>query len=1072
MDVVSLRNIGNRIFSDLIDVNKIKRDVFKNDIINMDYESAYKLYNSYPKEFKIEKHIKRVDYSEIIPDKWYLNNIPKIASFYWGNKELPYLRMLSIVSFHKLNPEWETRLYIPNNNYIGNKTWETNEQNYEIKTKNYFQHFKENYPEIKIIKFDFKSIGIDCNIPESYKSDFIRWHLLSTIGGLWSDIDIQYFKSMNHFSKNHDNFKDIKSFMCFNNNYHSVGFLLSVSKNQLFRDCFESALNHFDDKYYQSAGVGALIHIGLDKVENLKINKVENIEMEVVYPITWNNSNMIFDSNSEYMIKDKTIGLHWFAGNPLAEKCVNELTDKNINKINNTLTNCINKYINNSFNNNFTIITTCKLDDQKDKEFFDKCYNSIINQSYKNYKWIIVNNGEIKLEIIGLPNNIIINNINPKVKLECIYESIKNENLNDDDIIVMIDGDDWLSDNNVLSYINNIYTKEIWLTYGQFQPFSNTYSNYCKPIDTKTYRKNGQWLTSHLKTFRYKLWKNIKIKDLKDENNNFMKGDDDLAFMLPMIEMAGNKHIRFIEKVLYVYNDENPKCGMYHYSKQMQEHNKYIFSKESYKEIDKPTISILITTFNRTNLLKYNLESLSKQNLDNFEYEIIILDEGKQTEEIDNLLLNYNNIKYINTGITKKDNEWRCPSFAINIGLKQAKGDYIILMCAEIYSIDNTIEELIRPLLNGDKYLTIPINAYDDDKTTLNSLDKKENIKINQDKKLNTYIPFIMGMKKEEIIKIGGYDEDFTGIGYDDNDIIERLKLNGNVHLQVNCSAIHLWHERFSYDDNSPVKKRIEYNREIFEKRKGTVTRNESKEWGVLNKTIINVDEKMTMTFTTCKRIDLFEKTIKSFFNNCLDIDLIQDIIVCDDCSSENQLLRIIEILKEIGKPYIIVHKSELNKGHAKSINILWSLIQTDYYFQCEDDWEFIIKDHFIRKALNVMKNDKSIKEFVFRGIDLRQSTQKKITFENIDYIKYNFTEYLKDSQGRPAWLGYSLNPSIQKLSDLKLIGNLNEKADGVELDYAKRFNKAGYKIAYFTNDYCKHIGKDNSSYVLNKTNR
>ncbi len=42
---------------------------------------------------------------------------------------------------------------------------------------------------------------------------------------------------------------------------------------------------------------------------------------------------------------------------------------------------------------------------------------------------------------------------------------------------------------------------------------------------------------------------------------------------------------------------------------------------------------------------------------------------------------------------------------------------------------------------------------------------------------------FLFGTGKEKILfhyeKNGGYDEDFTGTCYDDNDIVDRLKFNG-----------------------------------------------------------------------------------------------------------------------------------------------------------------------------------------------------------------------------------------------------------------------------------------------------
>ena len=127
-----------------------------------------------------------------------------------------------------------------------------------------------------------------------------------------------------------------------------------------------------------------------------------------------------------------------------------------------------------------------------------------------------------------------------------------------EDIIISLDGDDWFSDNGVLEYLNEVYTPEIWLTYGQYEPLSKTYSAPCRPIDPRTYRKSGEWRVSHLKTFRRKLWDRIDQRDFLDEDGYYLVTCGDLAMMYPMIEMAGAKHIKFIERVLMIYNDSNP----------------------------------------------------------------------------------------------------------------------------------------------------------------------------------------------------------------------------------------------------------------------------------------------------------------------------------------------------------------------------------------------------------------------------------------------------------------------------------------------------------------------------------
>jgi hypothetical protein len=63
---------------------------------------------------------------------------------------------------------------------------------------------------------------------------------------------------------------------------------------------------------------------------------------------------------------------------------------------------------------------------------------------------------------------------------------------------------------------------------------------------------------SHIRTWRAFLWRKIKEEDLKDENGEYWKVTGDLAFMFPMLEMSGEKHYRFIEDIMYVYNEQNP----------------------------------------------------------------------------------------------------------------------------------------------------------------------------------------------------------------------------------------------------------------------------------------------------------------------------------------------------------------------------------------------------------------------------------------------------------------------------------------------------------------------------------
>jgi len=209
-------------------------------------------------------------------------------------------------------------------------------------------------------------------------------------------------------------------------------------------------------------------------------------------------------------------------------------------------------------NNRFIILVT-----QRDaKPFIRKCLDSILAQTYKNYVVTIMDDcstdgtWEIVKEYSFYAFR---NSIKWKRPCKNFVAGINAFATEKEDIVVMLSGDDWFYSNDVLATLNKVYQEDVWMTYGNFIPSSGKYGPYCVPLkNTKKYRKSGTWVVSHLVTFKKKLWDKIERKDLLYKDGDYPLNSFDCAFLYPMIEMAGLKHIMFIEKVLYVYNDENP----------------------------------------------------------------------------------------------------------------------------------------------------------------------------------------------------------------------------------------------------------------------------------------------------------------------------------------------------------------------------------------------------------------------------------------------------------------------------------------------------------------------------------
>jgi hypothetical protein len=119
----------------------------------------------------------------------------------------------------------------------------------------------------------------------------------------------------------------------------------------------------------------------------------------------------------------------------------------------------------------------------------------------------------------------------------------------------------------------------------------------------------------------------------------------------------------------------------------------------------------------------------------------------------------------------------------------------------------------------------------------------------------------------------------------------------------------------------------------------------------LLNKNKNDNSKNITITTTTCKRIDLFKRTVNSFIECCSDLHLVKEWIVIDDNSNDCDRLE----MKTLYPFITFIFKNEHEKGHIKSMNLIRNLVQTEYLFNLEDDWEFFYKDDYLSKCLQVI---------------------------------------------------------------------------------------------------------------------
>ncbi len=239
----------------------------------------------------------------------------------------------------------------------------------------------------------------------------------------------------------------------------------------------------------------------------------------------------------------------------------------------------------NKFSLLLLFITSTVLADYKDfvfiinsynnAQFCERNLNSALDQDYPidHYRIILTcdcctdKTYDIAANLIAKhPKKSMVTIINNPVRkgAMCNFYEVIHQQCKPHEIIINLDGDDFAADNQVLTYLNQIYAdSNIWLTYGSYKfypencKFQSGVKAYPKQIITQGDFRKLDFVATHLRTYYAWLFQKIDPQDFKDRNHNFFEVACDLAIMYPMLEMA-REHHKFITKILYIYNVSNP----------------------------------------------------------------------------------------------------------------------------------------------------------------------------------------------------------------------------------------------------------------------------------------------------------------------------------------------------------------------------------------------------------------------------------------------------------------------------------------------------------------------------------
>ncbi len=196
--------------------------------------------------------------------------------------------------------------------------------------------------------------------------------------------------------------------------------------------------------------------------------------------------------------------------------------------------------------------------------------DTLFAQQYENYRVVYVDDASTDstgalVEDYALENGVqdritIVHNEENQGALYNLYHAIHSSD--DEEIILCVDGDDWLAHTEVLAHLNEVYSKKnILVTYGGFvtypagrEYFGKRYTN--AEISRNGFRKAPVHGWRPARSFYAGLFKKIRNEDLM-YNGKFLPMSWDRGIMFPMLEMAGERFAA-VQEVLYVYNRGNP----------------------------------------------------------------------------------------------------------------------------------------------------------------------------------------------------------------------------------------------------------------------------------------------------------------------------------------------------------------------------------------------------------------------------------------------------------------------------------------------------------------------------------
>jgi len=219
-------------------------------------------------------------------------------------------------------------------------------------------------------------------------------------------------------------------------------------------------------------------------------------------------------------------------------------------------------------NNKFKIV----IPSYNNEKWIETNIESIQEQNYAFYEVLYINDKstdkteELYHKLIGddpkwtLQNN----EVNRKRPYNVAPKNLAHFFNDPEEILLFVDGDDWLPHAGVLEKVNEFYNNQkVWMTYGGMvcwrggdkieQAFPQN-THYPPDIHANNSYRRDLWRASHLRSFKWWLYESIQDEDLRYTKTQEYYHAEDLASSYPCLEMCPKERIGVLDFTSYVWN--------------------------------------------------------------------------------------------------------------------------------------------------------------------------------------------------------------------------------------------------------------------------------------------------------------------------------------------------------------------------------------------------------------------------------------------------------------------------------------------------------------------------------------